>query len=304
MRKILSFTEYLKVNAINQSALKKIFQQSPLHYWDENVNPDRPDPDPSASMRMGTALHGLVLEGAKRWNVVPKTINRRTNKGKQEYQEFLDSIAEDFVVLKQEEEDTVYGMAESLDRNPEVNRILSSVNFDQYMTEQMFVWEKPYGENTVSCKARLDVIKRVGNEVTVVDLKTTRDASKNGFVKSIYNYGYHMQGYFYLEAALNVLNLTDWIGSQDVKLKFRIIAVENVRPYASQVITIDPRAIDQGKREINAALSIYMHQKARFTDDSYPWDSYQNFDSTEDVIVGLPGYAQDLLYNEFYNIDQ
>ena len=292
----MTFQDYLSIDAVNQSRIKKILR-SPLHYWYEHINPDYRHEPPSASLKIGSALHGLILEGKELWKVLPPGINRRSAKGKEAYREFVDALGPGEFVLTETEAGHVRGMAESLDGNPMVAEIMSGQGCDDFLTEELFVWERLCGSENVLCKARLDVVKREGKRIMVVDLKTTRDASEGGFRRSIGDYGYHVQGAFYLEAAFNVLSLKDWMDQGDAVAEFNIIAVENSPPYASHVVTLDNRAIDQGRREVEYAISLLQHYKRlHFDDPRVPWPSYQNVDPDRLTVIGLPRYLQDELY--------
>ena len=53
--------DYHRHSAISKSGLD-VVAKSPLHYWARYLDPKREVPEPTAAMRIGTALHTLVLE--------------------------------------------------------------------------------------------------------------------------------------------------------------------------------------------------------------------------------------------------
>lgn len=57
----LSNDEHHADPAIGASGLK-LLEQSPLHYWDAYINPEREKREPTLAMRMGTAWHTAVFE--------------------------------------------------------------------------------------------------------------------------------------------------------------------------------------------------------------------------------------------------
>ena len=96
------------------------------------------------------------------------------------------------------------------------------------------------------CKIRPD--KLPGNGICV-DIKTTDDASPEGFSKSCANYGYHIQAAFYLEG------LTRITGEQHDTFVF--IAVEKTPPYGIGVYYASHDFIAKGRELMGKALDIY-----------------------------------------------
>lgn len=75
-----------------------------------------------------------------------------------------------------------------------------------------------------------------------VDLKTTKDASSNGFKRAIRQYGYHRQAFLY--------NMAD----NNKDKPYFIIAVEKEKPFGVSVNHITPQLIDKAKRQIDKGL--------------------------------------------------
>jgi hypothetical protein len=93
-------------------------------------------------------------------------------------------------------------------------------------------------------KARLDCLI----DGIIVDVKTTEDASPEAFSRTIYNYEYHQQAAFYLDAA-NACGLE--VG------QFIFIAVEKKPPYAIGIYQLDADAITEGRALYRKALKAY-----------------------------------------------
>jgi exodeoxyribonuclease VIII len=92
--------------------------------------------------------------------------------------------------------------------------------------EQSFWWDD--SDTGLRCKCRPDWL----NGATVVDLKTTTDASPAGFAKSCAAFRYHVQASHYL-AGLPAE-------------RFIFIAVEKTYPYAVGVYQLDADAMQRG----------------------------------------------------------
>ena len=174
-------------SAISASGLK-LLMRSPAHYYAAYLDPNRVERQPTAAMKLGTATHCAILEPtefSKRYMLRPDHINARTNDGKAELAAIAASGIE---ILTPDDYTQIMRMAESFRRHP-VTREL----FDQpYKTEQTF-----YADiGGVRCKCRPDFIATEASLI-MMDVKTTRDASPDGFGKQSWNLGYHIQEAFY-----------------------------------------------------------------------------------------------------------
>ena len=121
----------------------------------------------------------------------------------------------------------------------------------------------------VACKCRPDWHSE--DRRLVVDVKTTRDASRAEFARSIAGFDYHLQ------AAWNLRALE--------AEQFLIIAVENVRPFAVGVYPVSGAMLAAGDRRIRAALD----QLAECQRTGH-WPGYG--DTIADPI-DLPGWCRD-----------
>jgi exodeoxyribonuclease VIII len=123
----------------------------------------------------------------------------------------------------------------------------------------------------VKCKSKMDWQSHNG---FIVDLKTTEDASKSGFGKSVWNYRYHVQGAFYCDA------YEQYHGQ--APRGFLFIAVEKKPPFAVALYFLTPEQMDIGRREYERDLRVY-HQCLLRNE----WPSY----GTGIEPIELPGWA-------------
>ena len=178
-------TEYhADTSAISASGLK-LFMRSPAHYYAAYLDPNRVERQPTAAMKLGTATHCAILEPtefSKRYMLRPDHINARTNDGKAELAAIAASGIE---ILTPDDYTQVANMAHAFLEHPVTRGLFG----EEYKTEQTI-----YAEiEGVRCKCRPDFI----SDAFMMDVKTTRDASADGFGKQAWNLGYHIQEAFY-----------------------------------------------------------------------------------------------------------
>ncbi len=220
---IMSNAEYHADPAISKSDLDLI-NRSPAYYKYVKENPR----EQTAAMLLGSVVHKLVLEPdifAAEYAVCPAT-DRRTKAGKEIYQAFIDGLHEGVEVITEDVYKTAQAMAESVKNHPIAARLLQGGQ-----AENSYFWD----ESGVKCKCRPDYLRT--DLKCVIDLKTTQNASPESFVKSAYDYRYHVQAAWYLRG-LKACGI-------DVE-NFIFIAVEKEPPYTVCVYTADELMIKLG----------------------------------------------------------
>jgi hypothetical protein len=213
-----SNADYHADPAVSASHLHAI-ARSPYHYWSRFLDPNRKPVEPTAAMRLGSLVHCAVLEPdelLQRYGVAP---DRRTKAGKEQAErmatEGMEAVSESDMAL-------ALSMASSVRQHPAAYALLA-----QGKAEQSFWWDD--ATTGLRCKCRPDWY--YGS--TVVDLKTTTDASPSGFARSVATFRYHVQASHYL-AGLH--------GAE----RFVFIAVEKTAPYAVAVYELDAEAMAAG----------------------------------------------------------
>lgn len=257
----LSFGDYQRIDAVNQSLLKH-FAHSPAHARYEMLHPS----EPSASMTMGTAVHAAVLEPDrfKADYVVAPKCDKRTNAGKAEWADFeAANKGKDW--LPEAEYQNALAMASAVRAHPQARALLDG----RGKNELTAVWLDE--ETGVKCKARIDRLTTITdcidghdhNWPTIVDIKTTRDASRDKFAKSMIDYGYHIQAAFYIDGLYAI---------QPVNRLWHIIAVENVPPFGAAVYRIAPASIELGRAKYREHLRRYANCMESGVWPGYPQD--------------------------------
>lgn len=213
-----SNADYHADPAVSASHLHAV-AKSPYHYWSRYLDPKRSVPEPTAAMRLGSLAHCAVLEPEdllQRYGVCGP---RNTKAGKEQAERMA---ADGIEAVTQSDMALALSMAASVRVHPAAAALLAHGK-----AEQSFWWDD--ATTGLRCKCRPDWY----DGSTVVDLKTTTDASPAGFARSVATFRYHVQASHYL-AGLH--------GAE----RFVFIAVEKTVPYAVAVYELDAAALAAG----------------------------------------------------------
>lgn len=210
----LTFDQYKQIPAINKSSLDYL-DQSPRHLYLKCLDPKRKTEEPTPAMRLGTALHTMILEPEKffeRYIVEPDDPPRRPTSAQRgakkpsedtlcaiEFWDNFDQVASGREVLTTEQWAMCMRSQQAVRASPASKVLFSSGN-----PEVTLVWLD--SETEVLCKARMDWYK----PGVIVDLKTTKSASPVDFGKQVAQFDWHVQAAFYLDG-IRTLTGTDHI---------------------------------------------------------------------------------------------
>lgn len=231
----LTYEQYDAIDATRSTDLKR-FEKSALHALYE-----RQHQKDAAHFRVGRALHSLALEPEvpfeDEYAVAPK-VDKRTKKGREEWAEF-EAKSGHRALLTEQQHATVRGMLSALERHPEACELLHGTHG---FNEATAVWSRSPGPGFAErlCKARIDRLCSWRGIPTVVDLKSTKDASPRAFERDLRQYGYHVSAGWYLGG----LQTLAPAGRQ-----FVILAVENTPPHAVAVYTLDDEYVSIGAKQ-------------------------------------------------------
>lgn len=247
----ISHDDYLDAFGVSASLLKQI-ARSPAHAeaWlnAENV--------PTAAMRFGSAFHAFVLEPAEfhaRYSVFNG--DRRTKVGKAEYDAIISTGR---TPISPDDYATIAAMANAIGSHSTASDLIRN---PEAKAEVSVFWEDD--ETGMLCKCRPDLW--IGD--TIVDVKTTDDASPEGFARSIAKYGYGMQAAHYLKGT----------GAA----RFLFVAVEKSAPHAVAVYELDQFSLDYCRETRSGLLSYW--------NDCIIAATYPGY--SDDVqIISLPNY--------------
>lgn len=254
----LSETDYHLHPAIGSTQLKTILKSLGRFRYEQTK-----ERRPTKAMNFGSAFHFAVLE-PKRFKA--EVVEMPTFSGKGMYAAKDEWLTENDgkLIISADEMTDCKEMLKSISKHPIASSLLVGG-----VPELSYFWTDK--ETGIECKARPDYKRNAG---ALVDIKTTDDASLEGFSRSVLNYGYHLSASFYLEGVNQVL------GQQFEQ--FIIIAVEKEPPYALQCFEVDFGTLEKGRELFRRALN-----KLKVAKDS---DHFPNYPE-EITPLNIPTYG-------------
>ena len=143
--------------------------------------------------------------------------------------------------------------------------------FEEGKPEVSVFWDM----QDVGCKCRPDWMINDGEYI--IDLKTSSDASEEGFPKAVANFRYHVQDAWYTVGVKRALKVS--------RPEFVFIVVENVEPYSIGIYVLDQPSKDEGWQVADKNLRRYV--------DYYNKPEEERFSgySPDAVEVSLPRYG-------------
>jgi hypothetical protein len=227
----LPFADYLAHEGYGSGAIRQ-FIKSPAHFQHYIRTKGEP---PTPAMLLGSATHCAVLEPREfdqRYVRAPD-IDKRTKAGKEAWAIFSDAN-QDKTILTPDQHNTAYAIRDTLLAMPEYRRLVFGaevigVEVSEFWTD---------AGTGIKLKGRADMLRSDG---VCIDLKTTVDASPNGYPRAIARYGSHVQAAMYCDA----FNCE----------RFVFVAVENKPPFAAGIYTLDEASLELGRQQYHAALA-------------------------------------------------
>lgn len=252
--------EYRAHKGVNKSTLWEL-RRSPAHY---KYLLEHPTEDTQA-LRFGRALHAAILTPSafKREYAVAPDCDRRTREGKEAYIMWQSLLAPGTTILSAEDMETIQGMVKSYRNSKEARALLRNTR-----REVPKFWTDP--ETGLLCKCRLDAVK----PDTVIDLKTTLDASTRAFERDVKNYGYHVQVAHYLQGVKETTGR---------RPEWSFLVIEKKPPYCIHIFHASAEFIEWGAWE-RACLM----EKLKSCTDVDTWPSY----ATEDLMPPAWAYSE------------
>lgn len=248
----------------------KLIRENPYSYWEKYLNPNREPEEPTKALIEGNLVHTATLEPHllnERYAGYPESIDRRTSKGKARYKKFIRENRGKQIV-KQSQIDWARRAANAIHQKKAAKKLLSEVG----ETEKAHYFTHP--ETGSKCKVKPDRMNL--RYKAMLDIKTTPDASYNGFRRSILKYGYDLSAAFYLDGYE--------IDTGVMPQEFIFIAVEKENPAPEKIALwrADTELIQLGREKYLEAL--YTYEECLATGE---WPGYSEKIET----ISLPNYA-------------
>jgi exodeoxyribonuclease VIII len=239
----INIEDYHSDDGISNSGINLILD-CPKRYWNEYINPlNQKDSEKSRSLLIGSALHYLSLEPElfdSTFIISPK-VDRRTTKGKEEwnnFQSYVHSLKNKLTIMSEE----IYLIAKQMAISLNENKAFQAIKKMGGKIENSLYW---YDDNGVLLRSRPDFF----NDEIILDIKTTKSLNEFSFKRAIGEYGYHRQ------AALAEDGLTKLSGISN--RDFVIIAIENKEPYLTKSFRLRSDSLSIGREEYKKGSEIY-----------------------------------------------
>lgn len=239
--------------SISSSGARTIFYESPAHYFaGSDLNPKAEPRKTTEAMLFGAASHHLLLGEAdfqRFYAVRPEELaDSKTGEVKPWQGNRTDCKAwvkhmtegEGRQVLKLEEVDKIRGIAGSLAGEP-----LIQAGILNGLIEHSIVWQDK--ETGIWLKVRPDAIPTDSADFS--DLKCTVSVRRDRLIRTVADYGYHMQGAMVAMACREVL------GKEIAS--FSLVFVEKDPPHSVRVVTLKQCDLELGEKQVRAALHVF-----------------------------------------------
>ena len=239
-----------------------LINKTPANYYERYLNAEKTKTEPSKALIIGSAFHAFILEPDEfdsMFYILPEFKGAGSRDKKQNF--INDNLDRTPISIKDYQ--TIIGMAEAVKRHKLANKLLSEHGF----VERAFFWNDE--ETGAPCKCKPDRYNSARN--LIIDLKSTEDASDEGFKFSAKKFRYYVQDPFYSDGMI--------ANGFDVK-GFVFIAVEKNPPYLVNCFTYSNDEKQFGREEYRKNLKTYMDCKT-----SKNWPGY----SEEIKNLEIPG---------------
>lgn len=240
-----SFDSYQSKKEWLSSSEGKHYYLCPEHYYFEITREKDEDEESSKALSFGTAYHTLILqpeEFDKKIEIFdleerPDKSHGITAKENKSWKEMILSDAKSLgrKVIEKSVFDTIQAMAEKMERNNDIMAMLRNGK-----AEQSYYVEYPLIIDGVEKKVKIRARPDYEQEDAIVDLKTTLDASPNGFPRSIGNYNYDFSAVHYQEAIAT---------EKGVVKPFFWVAQEKNAPYSVALYTPSSELIRKARED-------------------------------------------------------
>jgi len=223
---------------------------------------------PTKSQKLGTLAHALTF-GQPVDDVEVLDFENRTRTKAFIAAEAKVTEAGKRVVLRKEW-DEAQAIAAAVWANPVAAGLLDGADYEVsgfWVDQEFGIWQR----------MRMDAASLAYSMPTVVDLKTSADASGEGFAKSMAEYGYVRQEVHYREGWAALL------GCDPADIDFIFIVVESDPPYLTATYRPHEQDIDRASHQLRAARERFRH-----CSEAGIWPGY----SEEIETLELPRYKR------------
>lgn len=234
----MTFESYLEAPGLSQSALKMLADPGGAAKLKWGVK------TPTKAQRFGTLIHTAILQADMMDLIYAPLDTDRLDKRTEEYKE-AEREAMGRIVVKKKDFDEACRIRDAVYRWSSVARELLRPGDPTYATEQSFFYHDP--ASGYLCKGRADAVNT--SYRAILDVKSTTDASREGFRYACKNYGYAIQNVHYTDG---------WPLAGGIPMEYFVfIAVEKEPPYLTAAYVLEPHDLEEARIERARLIDIY-----------------------------------------------
>ncbi len=273
----------ISLNALRSGHLSHL-KKSPAHLQQNLKNPQ----EETEALRLGKLIHS-AFENPEKFRdncilepeFIGKTLDGKDSKNSKEAKakkaEWYTSLKPDAIVLTSEEVEMITGMLTAASDHKITRNLLKDG------VREVSGWVRD-PETGIILQFRPDFIQKIGYPV---DLKSAKDASKEGFGKEIFS----EFGRFYILQAAHYSHCAKLLGLQKSD-SFTFVAIEKKPPYGLNVFALGEAQLDVGERWRRKLTLQYADCMA-----SGKWPCY------EETVISpqIPAYVSIPYDEEFYS---
>lgn len=231
----MDFASYLAHHALSASGMKHLLDSPARFQW------ERDNPSDSPAMLLGRLIHAIAFDQPH--DFIVKDWNAASNVGKARRDEVLAEHGVDSVdalaIVSADDWTVAEGIAKAL----RTNRLAHSVLFRPLVKHEVSAfWTDD--ETGVELKCRYDAL---GHDWRIGDLKSTRKARPETFVRDAAAFGYFTSAAQYVAGA----------AAFDAAAEYILVAVEKTRPHFISVVGINDMDLELGERLRRKAIRRY-----------------------------------------------
>ena len=238
----ISNAEYHALPGISASRLK-VFLRDPREYWYQFLS-GQFYPEAKAEFDFGSAVHSIALEKDRSGIIeIPDSVLSASGSRAGNAWKSFAAENSDKILLKTKDYRRVLDCVDSLANHPVANHYLSAIGSVEI--------ERTYSviDDTLdlSLRCKPDKLFPVSDELaTVIDLKTTAVGTRpKQFARSVANFGYHVQEYFYRRV----------LRACDIEVdRFVFIAVSTEPPYTVDCYSLSAEFLRLAETSVENAL--------------------------------------------------
>lgn len=236
--------------AIAQSDLK-MFRRSKLEFYRTKITGEIQPTPPTPQQLFGIRVEAMLRDGfqsiTERYQIIPSTVlskgGTRAGKAWNEWKlEALDKHPGAELVTPDEFAELTYVLRtidRHIDAHESAKRLIRGIGFHEPQWNMRIKWDDD--GNAIERKAELDLVMgNISGEVTIVDVKTSRSTSADGFAREVVSWGYDIQCVWYQQALREL-----W----KCEPRFLFVVIRNAEPYDVAVYELEADWIAQAHKD-------------------------------------------------------